>query len=89
MDKYLVGGNDEDGARLLSVVPTDRTRGNGRQLKHIKFHLNYLNHEGSQTLAQIAQRGCGVSIHEDGQNATGQGPRQTALAGIARAGGLD
>ena len=40
MYKYQVGGTEEDGARLFSVVPSEKKRGNGHKLKYRKFHLD-------------------------------------------------
>ena len=37
--QYLQGGCQGDGARLFSVVPSDRTRGNRHKLKQRKLQL--------------------------------------------------
>jgi len=38
--KRLKDGCQDNGARLFSVVPSDRTRGNGHTPKQRKFHLS-------------------------------------------------
>lgn len=35
--KYLKGSCKDDGARLFSLVPGDRTRSNGHKLKHFFY----------------------------------------------------
>jgi len=38
--KYLKDGCQEDGAKLFSMMPSDRKRGKECKLKHRKFRLN-------------------------------------------------
>jgi len=56
VNENLVGENEEEGARLFLVVPSDRTGGNGHKLQHMKFHLKHktLSYcEGSQALEEV------------------------------------
>ena len=64
--KYLMDGSHRNEARLFSVVPSNRTRGNGNELEHGKFHLNtYL--VGDRALKQAVRRDCGVAFSGDTQ----------------------
>jgi len=44
MSKYLMIGIEDCGAKLFSMVSSDRTRGNGHKLKKKKLHLNTRNY---------------------------------------------
>jgi len=77
--KYLKGECQEDGARPFSVVPSDRTRGNGHKLKHRKFCLNM-----RKNFFPLM-----ISFSGDIQDPPGQGPLQPTVGDPALAGGLD
>lgn len=42
--KYFTGENEEQGARVFSVVPTDTTRGDGHKINNREFDLNIGEH---------------------------------------------
>ena len=52
MYKYPQGRCKKDGARLFSVVPCDRTRGNGHKWKHRRFLLNTRKHFFSMRMTE-------------------------------------
>lgn len=63
--KYLMGGNEEEKARLLSADPTGKTRSKRHKLKNSTFSVRQeynFCHERSQTVEQVAQRGYGVFL---------------------------
>ena len=39
-----MGRNEDKGAKLFSVVPSEKTRGDGHRKKHMTFHLNSRKH---------------------------------------------
>lgn len=64
--EYLKGGCSEVRAGSCQCCPVTVKRGSGHKLKHKKLCLNIRKHFctlGARTLAEIAQRGCGHSIH--------------------------
>ncbi|KAJ7415279.1 hypothetical protein WISP_78930 [Willisornis vidua] len=65
--KYLKGMCQEDEARLFSVQPSDRTRGNGHKLNRMKGE----QFEGDIGPEQVAQKGCGVFLPGDTRNPPG------------------
>jgi len=80
--KYLQGRCKEGGARLFSVMPSDRTRGNGHKLKHRIFPLNIRKCLSNMRVTKhwhrlIAQGSCGFCILGDSQvigHCSGQPP---------------
>jgi len=90
--KYLKGGCQEDGAKLFSVVPSCRTRGNRHKLKNKKFQLN--TRKNFFTLRVMEhwnrlRRGMVEPPSLEKENSSGCGPVQPALGDPTLAGMLD
>lgn len=90
---HIMGGNEDEGDRLFSVVPTVRAKGNGHKLNHMKFHLStgkiFCN-------VRIIKRWKKVPREIEGspfmaiQHSTGHGPWQSSLGDSTEPGiGLD
>ena len=54
--KYVMGESKEEGARLISEVPSDRTRGNGHKLKHRRLPLNTRKHPSTRSVVELWHR---------------------------------
>jgi len=85
--KYLRAGCQEDGARLFSVVPRDRTRGNGHKLKHEEERL-HSEDELWNRLPREAVESPSLEIFKTRLDPC-PGPVQPAVGDPASAGGLD
>ena len=87
--KYLQGQCQEDGARLLSVVPSDRTRGKGHKLQHKKFLLktrkNFFTLRVADPGTGCPERLCSLLLwghsHPPGRDSVQPAPGDPALAG--------
>lgn len=75
-----------------SVVTSDRTGNSGHKLRRGRLWTSvntFFCWEGDWPLAQVVQRGCGVSLLRDIQKPSGYGPGQSALSVPAWSGGLE
>lgn len=80
-------GSKNEGAKPFLLMPGDRTAGSGHRLEYRKFYFSVRNsrlfyYKCDQTLEQVAQRDCGISIL-GGNKTQLDSPEQPAVADSA------
>ena len=89
--KYLQDGCQEDGDRHFTMVPSDRTRGNGHKLKQRKHQLNprknFFPLRVMEPWPRLPREVVDSAFSRDIQNPPEQAPVQPALGDPAWAGG--
>jgi len=75
--EYLKGPYKKSGEGCFTRTRSDRTRGNGFNMKKGKFRSDIMKkvfyNEGSEALAQVAQRSCGCTLSASVQAQVGWG----------------
>lgn len=71
VQRCSAGTVSADGPRLSSVVPSNKTRGNGQKLMPSKLYLilrrNFFTVQWASTGTDCPERGCEVSLTGDSQ----------------------
>jgi len=87
---YLKDGCQEYGARLCSVVPSERTMDNRHKLKHRKLHLNMKKNFLTLRVTEHWNRLPRGAVDSPSlETQSGCGPVQSVLGDPGLAGGLD
>lgn len=81
-NKYLIEGNEDEGARLFTIVLTARTRDTEPQLRHMRLHV-YRRKHFFLRVVEHWHRSPRVPICTNIQTPTGHSPGQLALAAPA------
>lgn len=85
--EYLKGRCWENGARLLTVVPSDRRRGNEHKLETRKFYLNirkdFFSLKVTEHWKRLSWEAVDSSFPGDVQDLSGHSPVRPALSQLA------
>lgn len=78
VNQYLKGGSKEGEVRLFSVMPGDKSRGNGPKLKHRGFS-EQRSVGVTKHWAQVTHGRCGISLLGDCLKPSSDGSGQTCF----------